>query len=317
MGLFGYKRGYDRQTFKENNKKFEERIEALIQSIETRDRDIFSRDLIKALNWIALNFDQYRYNDKATVYEIIDSEIEKRLTAMEEDVENNRPASLIVRMLFLAEELYEGRSRGQNIFNLEEREAEIVIAESLQNYYDDCAHEKEIYKLQEEILEKASKSNEEERNLLRLEYNKLEHEKEPLKDDINFWKERQLSARELIKSKWVAKELEKFRVVDYCYYFWSDALRDFGKAIYSISCSIEVHLERGGSWPPPPPCHHPLPFDTSLYDKNGAFDKEMAEFDKIIAEKEANKPKSDVESPKSEDLFDLLMRSDYSNKENK
>lgn len=284
MRLFGYKRGYDRQTFKENNKKFEERIEALKQAIGACETDIFSRNLIKPLNLIAFNFGKYDCNDKATDYEIIDSEIEKRLTAMEEDVENERPVSLIVRMLFLAEELYEGRSRGQNIFNPQEREAEIVIAESLQNYHDDCAHEKEICKLQEEIIKKASKSNEEERNLLRLEYNKLEHEKEPLKDDINFWKERQLSARELIKSKWVAKELEKFRVVDYRYYFWSDVLRDFSEAIYSISRSIEVHLERGGSWPPPPPCHHPLPFDTSLYNKNGAFDKALKERYNIIDE---------------------------------
>ena len=156
-----------------------------------------------------------------------------------------------------------------------------MVAESLQNYYDCSAREVEICKLQEEIIKEACEFNEEERERLRLEYYNLEHEKESLVGDINFWSKRQLGAIELIKSQWVAKELEKFRIT---HYDTCSALRNFRDVARSILNEIEDHLFIWVEFHPIPPHFFP--------------DGNKNEFDSLIEEAKNRRKDKNVDIPK-------------------
>jgi hypothetical protein len=207
------------------------------------------------------------------------------------------------------EEIYEGRAHGKNIFNPEDREAEVVIAWSLQNCYNDFVRKKEIENLQDEIVKKASKLDQEKQEPLRIEYMELAHEEEALINEIDLYKKRQLGVKKSISSRWVIDALDGLLNSFKEDYYVEKILRNIEKAVDNIYHLIDDRLFVGCRYPR----YTPGPFDKHY----GKFDEELRKFDELMAKKTPSDLDSDVNSTKNKDPFELLTGSLHSDEQDK
>lgn len=304
MGLFGY----NRRDFEKNTQSFKQRIKAMLEAFIVKqaalpgggddfEKTSIYRMFIKFLSLVEVLFDNQSYRFDSREYKFIDSEIDKRLVAMENDIENNRMESLLVRMLFLIEETYAGRECGRNVLTSEEREAELVMAESLEKHSDGILREEKNAKRRREIITEAMKVDEKERGKLRPLYNELANEMKILENEIKSYKDNFIKARKIIKSRELSSELDKLST-EFCVAinYW----RHFRDVIYDVFDEVQDRFIT---------CRYPPPdtaFLEALHAEKMRKEKEKLTFDLM----KPNIPGlDDIEQPDEKaDAFDLALR---------
>ncbi len=213
MGLFGFF-GYNEKEYKKNSENFKKRIEDIMYN--AADRGVSTFGIGKSLTNLMRMIDNLPYNKRGKDYDAIDSEIDKILTAMENDVRQKRMASVVARADLLYRELDEGRRYGKNAFTPEERRAEASKAEALGHIHDQLNRQEQIDIRQKKIIELAAKASDAEQQKFRLEYNALEQEKQATVRNINMWTSTYNTAIKVIGARNTASQLDAFEATKVC-----------------------------------------------------------------------------------------------------
>lgn len=209
MGLFGMKLfGYNERTYAKNSERFKQRIQTIME--DAADRGVSTFGIGKSLSELTIMIDNLKYKKEGPEYEAVDAEIDKLLSAMEDDVRSKRMASVVARADLLYRELDEGRRSGKNAFTPEERKAEYSKAEALGRIHSELNRQGEINLRQKAILERAAKSSETEQQKYRLEYNALEQEKQATIRNINMWTSTYNTAIKVLGARNTASQLGAF-----------------------------------------------------------------------------------------------------------
>ncbi len=273
MGLFGY----NKWIFEKNNQKFKKRLENILESIvsnEYTQNSIFVSSIGRALNCILLMIDRLPYVKSGKEYAIVDSEIDRRISAMEEDVKERRFASLIFRCIFLIKEFDEGRRFGIRAFSPKELEVEYVRAEALGNIHGHLIRIEAIEARQHKIVALAAQASEEKIRRYELEYNNLETKKIEVRREISVCKNTYDSLANIISGSKEFFPLDEIsQHMGDLASFERELERSFGKIMQTWLYDEE----------PVPPL---VSIDSLDFGQiEWGIDRSMSGFDKLVAEK--------------------------------
>ena len=209
MGLFGMKLfGYNERTYAKNSERFKQRIQTIME--DAADRGVNTFGIGKSLSELTIMIDTLKYKKEGPDYEAVDAEIDKLLSAMEDDVREKRMASVVARADLLYRELDEGRRSGKNAFTPEARKAEYSKAEALGRIHSELNRQGQITIRQQKLIDLAAKATEAEQQKYRLEYNALEQEKQATIRNINMWTSTYNTAIKVLGARNTASQLGAF-----------------------------------------------------------------------------------------------------------
>ena len=209
MGLFGMKLfGYNERTYAKNSERFKQRIQTIME--DAADRGVNTFGIGKSLSELTIMIDTLKYKKEGPDYEAVDAEIDKLLSAMEDDVREKRMASVVARADLLYRELDEGRRSGKNAFTPEARKAEYSKAEALGRIHSELNRQGQITIRQQKLIDLATKATEAEQQKYRLEYNALEQEKQATIRNINMWTSTYNTAIKVLGARNTASQLGAF-----------------------------------------------------------------------------------------------------------
>ena len=235
MGLFGY----NEKNYNKNSGDFKERLDNIMTSL--MERGLNTLGVGKCITNLELMIDRLKYT-KGKDLERVDKEIDKLISAMEDDAMKKRISSVLMRADLLHRELDESRRYGKNAFTDAERQAENARADSLGHIHDALNELDVIEKRQKKLIDAAASVSESEQQKYELEYNALEKDKASLKRTVQMWTSRYNTATEVISSRKTAGqigELEMTQVGD---------LKSFEKEMAEAGKKLEKQIAIDGEF---------------------------------------------------------------------
>ena len=230
MGLFGY----NEKDFQKNTANFKSRLETLMNN--TYDRGVSNFGVGKTIAALMVKFDSLPYPKGGKELAAVDAEIDKIITAMEQDAMKKRMSSVLMRAESLSNELDASRRFGKNAFTADERQAESTRADALGHIHDALNRQEIVDAKKKELIEKAAKASEAQQQKYRLEYNALDKESKMLNQTVTMWTSRYNTALEVINARGTAGqigELEQSQVCD---------LKAFEKEMADASRRLEKQI---------------------------------------------------------------------------
>ena len=233
MGLFGY----NEKDYSKNTQLFKRRLQAILDN--TQDRGVSNFGVGKTIAGLMVMMDKIPYSKSGKEYKVVDEQIEKLLSSMEQDAMKKNMAGLTAHADLLHKELDESRRFGKNAFTDEERQAEEVRSTALGNIHDSLNRLGVIANKKEQLIQAGAKAaTEADRKKLGLEYNTLVAEEKSLNQIVGMWTSRYNSAIQVINARRTTGKidaLEAAQVVN---------VRDFEKEMAKPNQKLQVEMEK-------------------------------------------------------------------------
>jgi hypothetical protein len=230
MGLFGY----NEKDYQKNTANFKSRLENLMNN--TYDRGVSNFGVGKTIAALMVKLDTLPYPKGGKELAQVDAEIDKIISAMEQDAMKKRMSSVLMRAESLSNELDASRRFGKNAFTADERQAEATRADALGHIHDALNRQEIVDAKKKELIEKAAKASEAQQQKYRLEYNALDREGKMLAQTVTMWTSRYNTALEVINARGTAGQIGELEAAQVC------DLKAFEKEMADASRRLEKQI---------------------------------------------------------------------------
>ena len=232
MGLFGY----NEKDYRKNTDLFKSRLENLMMN--TMERGVSNAGVGKCISNLMIMLDKLPYNKGGKELQKVDQEIDKIITAMENDAMKKRMSGVLMRADLLHRELDESRRFGKNAFTDAERQAEGTRADALGHIHDALNRQGEVEKRKKQLIEAAANASESQQQKYRLEYNTLDMESKQLSQTVTMWTSRYNAATKVISARANAGQIGELEAAQVC------DIKEFEKEMAQATKKLELQIEK-------------------------------------------------------------------------